>query len=127
MTRRIDESSNTPQKTGQNSTTPGGVSPDGPHTHLLPELLRHHRVHDANIPVPAGLLPCLTLYPPHPARDAEGRERAFDRDLHVAYQGLLEDHGDAEFVAAKRGAARVDSRVTHLGRLIAERQRAFLA
>ena len=81
---------------------PGGVSPEGPHTHLLPGLMKARRTHNASIPVPAGFLPCLTLYPAHPARDAEGRERAFDPRLHAAYQSLLERHGDAEFVAGKR-------------------------
>ena len=105
---------------------PSGASPDGPHTHLLPDLLRHHRVHDANIPVPHGMLPCLTLYPEHPARDAEGRERAFDASAHRDYQALLGVHGDPDYVAAKRGDAG-QSRVAHLGRLIAARQRGFLA
>ena len=104
---------------------PSGVSPDGPHTHLLPDLLRHHRVFDANIPVPHGMLPCLTLYPAHPARDAEGRERAFDASAHRAYQALLGVHGDPDYVEAKRGGAG-HSRVAHLGRLIAGRQRGFL-
>jgi len=105
---------------------PGGVSPDGPHTHLLPAIMRRARVHDANIPVPAGMLPCLTLYPAHPARDAEGRERAFDAGLHLAYQELLAGLGHPEYLAAKAGDANPDSRVAHLGRLIAKRQQAFL-
>ena len=105
---------------------PGGVSPDGPHTHLLPAIMRRARVHDANIPVPHGMLPCLTLYPAHPARDAEGRERAFDANLHLAYQHLLKGLGHPEYLAAKRGDAHADSRVAHLGRLIAKRQQAFL-
>lgn len=105
---------------------PGGVSPEGPHTHLLPSIMRRARVHDANIPVPAGMLPCLTLYPAHPARDAEGRERAFDAGLHLAYQELLHGLGHPEYLAAKAGDTDTDSRVAHLGRLIAKRQRAFL-
>ncbi|MBL8382176.1 MAG: hypothetical protein JNM90_03810 [Burkholderiales bacterium] len=102
-----------------------GVSPEGPHTHLLPAVMRRGRVHDANIPVPAGFLPCLTLYPPHPARDAEGRERAFDADAHRCYQALLERFGDPVYTAAKRGVPAAESRIAHLGRLIAARQRAF--
>ena len=105
---------------------PGGVSPDGPHTHLLPAIMRRARVHDANIPVPAGMLPCLTLYPAHPARDAEGRERAFDAGLHLAYQDLLKGFGHPDYLAAKAGDVQADSRYAHLGRLIAKRQRAFL-
>ena len=104
---------------------PGGVSPDGPHTHLMPELIRRRRTHDANIPVPAGFLPCLTLYPAHPARDAEGRERAFDARMHVAYQDLLRHYGDPAYVAAKSTTGPVRTRRENLARLIAARQRAF--
>lgn len=104
---------------------PGGVSPDGPHTHLMPNLIRRRRTHDANIPVPAGYLPCLTLYPSHPARDAEGRERPFDARLHAAYQRLLEHYGDPDYVAAKRGQGSPRSRKENLGRLIAARQLAL--
>lgn len=104
---------------------PNGVSPEGPHTHLMPGLARKGRTHDANIPVPAGYLACLTLYPAHPARDAEGRERPFDARLHAAYQRLLERYGDPDYVAAKRGLGPPQSRKANLGRLIAARQRAL--
>lgn len=108
---------------------PGGVSPDGPHTHLMPELIRRGRTHDANIPVPGGFLPCLTLYPAHPARDAEGRERAFNPRMHAAYQQLLAQYGDPDYVAAKSDSGPatgpVRSRKENLGRLIAARQRAL--
>ncbi|MGD9603193.1 MAG: hypothetical protein AB7O21_12260 [Gammaproteobacteria bacterium] len=104
---------------------PDSVSPAGPHTHLLPGVMRRGRVHDANIPVPAGLLPCLTLYPPHPARDAEGRERAFDAAAHRRFQTLLAHLGDADYVAAKQGRPARDSRQAHLGRIIGARQRAL--
>ena len=79
----------------------------------------------SNIPVPAGFLPCLTLYPAHPARDAEGRERRFDARMHAAYQSLLECYGDPEYVAAKRNDTPARSRKANLGRLIAARQRAM--
>lgn len=42
-----------------------GRSPDGPHTHVLPKLLAHGRTHAASIPIPEGLLPCLSIHPPH--------------------------------------------------------------
>lgn len=46
---------------------PGGRSPDGPHTHVLPKLLAHGRTHAATVPVPDGLVPCLSVHPPaHP-------------------------------------------------------------
>lgn len=104
---------------------PGGDSPHGPHTHLMPELARLGLAHDANIPVPEGCLPCLTLSPAHPARDAEGRERSFDARMHAQYQSLLERYGDPEYVAAKRSDDPPRNRRQSLGRLIAARQRAM--
>jgi uncharacterized protein DUF6925 len=41
----------------------GGRSPEGPHTHLLPRLLRRARTRAANPPMPDGWLPCIALYP----------------------------------------------------------------
>ena len=104
---------------------PGGVSPHGPHTHLMPGLARLGRAHDANIPVPEGFLPCLTLYPAHPARDSEGRERAFDVRMHADFQRLLERYGDPAYVAGKSAGAPVRGRKENLGRLIAARQRSM--
>jgi hypothetical protein len=42
---------------------PGGRSPDGPHTHLLPHLLAEGRAHRPNSPLPEGLYCGLSLYP----------------------------------------------------------------
>lgn len=42
---------------------PDGRSPDGPHTHVLPKLLAHRRTHAANVPIPDGLVPCLSIHP----------------------------------------------------------------
>jgi uncharacterized protein DUF6925 len=41
----------------------GGRSPEGPHTHLLPRLLRRARKRPASPSMPDGWLPCLALYP----------------------------------------------------------------
>src|SRR6266851_1038968 len=43
---------------------PGGRSPDGPHSHLLPQYLREGRAHAPGSPLPAGLYCGLSLYPP---------------------------------------------------------------
>lgn len=48
-----------------------GKSPDGPHTHVLPKLLGAERTHAANIPVPAGLVPCLYAHLSEPRDDSE--------------------------------------------------------
>ena len=81
---------------------PGGRSPDGPHTHLLPKLLAHGRTHAATEPLPDSWIPCAHLYPAHPLRDQLGRKRAFRREHHAAFQALLERYGVPELVALKR-------------------------
>jgi len=81
---------------------PGGKSPTGPHTHLLPKLLAQHRTHAATERVPSGWVPCAHIYPPHPLRDGLGEARPFRCEHHVAFQALLERYGDPEHVALKR-------------------------
>ena len=65
-------------------------TPEGPHSHLLPKFLKSGRTHSANIPVPRGLLPCLSLYPANPLLDALGRRRPFDKLMHARFQALVE-------------------------------------
>lgn len=83
---------------------PGGVSPDGPHTHLLPKLLAHGRTHAATEPLPEGWVPCAHLYPPHPLRDQAGRPHPFRSDHHAAFQALLDRFGDTELLSLKHAA-----------------------
>jgi len=42
---------------------PGGRSPEGPHTHLLPKFLAQGRAHPPGSPLPDGLYCGLSLYP----------------------------------------------------------------
>lgn len=79
-----------------------GKSPDGPHTHVLPKLLKSRRTHSATEPVPAGLVPCAHLYPPHPVRDAMGGSRPFDVARHDAFQRMIEVFGHRENLAIKQ-------------------------
>jgi hypothetical protein len=79
-----------------------GKSPDGPHTHVLPKLLRSKRSHPATEPIPQGWIPCAHFYPPHPAKDAMGVRRQFDHRQHDWFQRLLEEIGSPEGVAIKR-------------------------
>ncbi|MGA9950284.1 MAG: hypothetical protein WBQ24_18695 [Xanthobacteraceae bacterium] len=79
-----------------------GKSPEGPHTHVLPKLLAHHRTHAATEPVPPGWIPCAHFYPPHPLRDGMGRNRPFQIDRHTKFQILLSRYGDPASVALKR-------------------------
>lgn len=81
---------------------PGGKSPDGPHTHVLPKLLAHGRTHAATEPLPLGWIPCAHLYPAHPLRDQLGQNRPFRREHHAAFQALLEHYGVAGMVTLKR-------------------------
>jgi hypothetical protein len=81
---------------------PHGRSPEGPHTHVLPNLLHHRRTHSANEQIPHGWVPCAHLYPPHPAKDALGQSRPFDSARHDAFQAMLQMFGDPEFFALKQ-------------------------
>jgi hypothetical protein len=79
-----------------------GKSPEGPHTHVLPNLLAHQRTHAATEPVPDGYVPCAHLYPAHPVRDGLGNSLPFDAARHANFQDLLKNYGDPEFVALKQ-------------------------
>lgn len=88
------------QKIGGPDT--GGVSPPGPHTHLLPKLLRSGRTHSANTPIPDGLLPVGGLHPGNPVIGPMGEDRPFDPLLHKDFQELLGIYGNCDAVATKR-------------------------
>jgi hypothetical protein len=79
-----------------------GRSPEGPHTHVLPKLLKSGRTHPATEPIPAGWIPCAHLYPPHPARDGLGGARPFDPARHDAFQAVIERFGSPEILRLKR-------------------------
>ncbi len=83
---------------------PGGQSPDGPHTHVLPRLLAHRRTHAATNPIPDGWVPCMHLYPAHPLKCTAGRPRDFDRASHDAFQALLDRFGPPQIIDVKRQA-----------------------
>jgi len=79
-----------------------GKSPDGPHTHVLPKLLKNGRTHSATEPIPLGWVPCAHLYPPHPAPDGSGEARPFDAARHDSFQSMIERFGRPENLAIKR-------------------------
>lgn len=87
------------QKIGGPDT--GGVSPEGPHTHLLPKLLRAGRTHSANVPIPEGWVPCASFHPSNPVFDRLGQDKAFDPVAFAAFQDLLTAWGAPEYRAAK--------------------------
>ena len=81
---------------------PDGAAPEGPHTHVVPQLLRANRTHAATTPIPAGLVPCASLHPPHPGKDGHGRAIPFLRARHDRFQALLEAWGDPGLLDVKR-------------------------
>lgn len=76
------------QKIGGPDT--GGVSPAGPHTHLLPQLLKARRTHAANTPIPRYHVPLGYLHPANPVMDGMGRDLDFDIEDHARFQALFE-------------------------------------
>jgi hypothetical protein len=76
-----------------------GKSPDGPHTHVLPKLLKSGRTHAATEPIPEGWIPCAHLYPGHPVRDGGD---LFDAAHHGSFQRTIERFGRPECLAIKR-------------------------
>lgn len=47
-------------------------TPEGPHTHLLPELLSLNLTHSADAPIKEGWVPCAFLYPETPMKIEPG-------------------------------------------------------
>lgn len=86
---------------------PDGKSPLGPHTHILPKLLRAHRTHAATTPVPVGLVPCANVYPAHALLDGEGMPRPFDQARLEAFDALLTAFGRPALVAVQREMLRL--------------------
>jgi len=70
-----------------------GESPEGPHTHLMPQLVRLERTHDSNAPIPPGFQPVLMFHPRSPWHDVMGRRIPFDSGLNADFLRLLDLHG----------------------------------
>ncbi|MEJ8563488.1 hypothetical protein QTO30_21125 [Yoonia sp. GPGPB17] len=79
----------------------GGTSPEGPHTHVLPKLLRAGRTHSANAPIPDGWIPCAGFHPENPVIGRLGEEKALNQAAFDAFQALLSDWGVDDYCAAK--------------------------
>ena len=72
---------------------PDGASPEGPHTHLLPNGVASGRTHAANAPIPEGWQPVLNLHPRSPGRDALGKRVPFDAELDAMFNQVLARFG----------------------------------
>ncbi len=79
-----------------------GKSPDGPHTHVLPKLLKSKRTHPSTEPIPEGWIPCAHFYPAHPSKDGMGIPQPFDPARHDAFQNLIKTLGMPTAVAIKQ-------------------------
>ncbi|MCV6547155.1 MAG: hypothetical protein OIF56_07725 [Cohaesibacter sp.] len=87
------------QKIGGPET--GGVSPDGPHTHVLPKLLRTGRTHSANIPVPDDLIPVASIHPASAVYDELARDIDFNQSRFEHFQKILALYGTNDYVMEK--------------------------
>ncbi|MEL6059879.1 MULTISPECIES: DUF6925 family protein [unclassified Methylobacterium] len=81
---------------------PGSIAEPGPHSHILPKLLRLRRTHAATAPIPQGWVPVAALHPAHPGKDAAGRAIPFDAARHAAFGRLLAAWGDPVLAALRR-------------------------
>lgn len=90
------------QKIGGPDT--GGKSPEGPHTHVLPKLLRTGRTHSANAPIPDGWVPCAAFHPCSPVAGRMGEDKDFDAAAFEAFQTLLTAWGRKDYNTAKQDA-----------------------
>ncbi|MEO1610281.1 MAG: hypothetical protein AAFR90_13300 [Pseudomonadota bacterium] len=88
------------QKIGGPDTN--GQSPPGPHTHVLPNLMRAKKTHAANITLPAGFIPCAYLHPGNPLVDGLGHPRAFREDLALAFADLYDAYAPDDLKALKK-------------------------
>ncbi|GJE16607.1 DUF6925 family protein [Methylobacterium marchantiae] len=106
-----------------------GTGSSGPHSHILPDILRLGRTHAATAPIPSGWVPCGAIHPPHPCKDIRGRRIPFRRERHDAFQALLARWGDPDLFAAKTGstrAGRAAGRHARSARRAAEAQAGYL-
>lgn len=79
----------------------GVPTPAGPHTHVLPAMLRQRRTRPPDAPIPAGWVSALDLYPAHPLTERAGSGARFDLSRHRAFQRLLERYGPPGYMEEK--------------------------
>lgn len=79
----------------------GGKSPEGPHTHVLPKLLKAARTHSANTPIPTGWVPCCGVHPENPVIGRLGEDKPFNPSAFDAFQLLLEEWGAEAYSQGK--------------------------
>lgn len=80
---------------------PGGASPLGPHTHLLPKLLATGKLHSANTPIPEGWQAVASCHLAPPWR-GDGPNRSYDAEADALYLALAARFGCAEEEAVRQ-------------------------
>lgn len=80
---------------------PHGTSPAGPHTHLLPKLIARRWLHSANDPIPAGWQAALSMHPPAPWRETDGKRQLASASV-VRFAPLLRRYERAADAAIGR-------------------------
>lgn len=75
--------------------------PVGPHTHVLPTLLRTKRTHAANLPIANNWVPCAMFHPKNPVMDPLGKDTPFDKAAFERFQSLLKIWGPPKYHAVK--------------------------
>jgi hypothetical protein len=81
---------------------PGGKSPEGPHTHLLPSLIKTGRKHDPKAPIPEGFNACVMLYPSAANKTVLGERKEFSVKHFHDFQTVLSTFGDENVSYAKK-------------------------
>ena len=84
-----------------------GKSPEGPHTHLITNIVPKHRPHGANTPIPEGMQSALNCHPRSPWRTMLGERHPFRPEIDSAFASYLSRFGlveDAEVEAWLRAA-----------------------
>ena len=99
---RVFESRLARIEVSQPIAAPGGHSPSGPHTHILPHLIRGDGEDGS---APAGWIAQVVAYLPHPLHDALGDRKAFNAGEFHAFQAWLDEFGDPEHLLVKRAVA----------------------
>jgi hypothetical protein len=77
---------------------------NGPHTHILPDLLADDASHSVPVAVPAGHLCGVEVHPASPLHDLLGHRIEFDRARFETFQRQLGRWGDPVYVAEKARA-----------------------
>ncbi|MEM8775588.1 MAG: hypothetical protein AAGF53_11185, partial [Pseudomonadota bacterium] len=80
----------------------GGKSPEGPHTHVLPQLIRVKRTHATSTPIPKGWTPCCGFHPKSPVMGRLGEDKDFDAVAFNAFQSLLSEWGPDDYMRQKQ-------------------------